>query len=397
MADVEIKETMENGPGADLTDEEKVKAEALLESQEGLVFQEQTPEESDLTDEEQSFLDDIRAMQTGEPIKRLSKTAWKKLNAEGRVVTATGEASQADTETKMLKDDMLEVAASITAGKILVGKLEGIQQIPSNKNIPQYFGVVGFGHGTLRVFIPSYALLVHKTGEILDNKVQQEVERKINSMLGAEIRFIAKAMDKSKRTVYGDRLAALQADGRRNYLKPLADGSPRVIPGMLVEAKIMRVDNHSVSVNILGSDTTIKATPEANEVSWNYVNNCRQLYRAGETVVVKVLSIDVVKVKMNEKEYSLVKTTASIRQASKDPMERAWPTIAEDGRYLVEVTGVVDAGVFVNLPGGVNCLCAFPKIGEKPEVGDTRVVRVTEKKINPETGKKSIFGIFVRT
>ncbi len=396
---------------------EDVQEAPAIESPEEIVSEEQVPasvedvavekdemavpdDEEDLSEEEREFLKKVRDASSGANVKRMSNKQWSALQSEdNKIITETGEDLQADTENALLLEDLKNLtAAAVNQQRSLKGKISGVRPVVSNKSIPQYFATVLYGNGTVKVLIPSYALFVHNVGAYLDANTQKAVERQINGMIGSEISFVVKHVDKNQRIAICDRLRAIESIGRENYIRIAeGEGRPRIIPGMKVEGKVLRVSRFSVTVNALGSDCTISNSPDKNEISWNFVGDCRDLYKPGDKVVVKVLAVDREKVELNKETYRLVKTRLSIKQAQLNPLDKHFDDFAEDGRYLAVVTAVADAGVFVELqPGKVSCLVAFPKYGAIPERGDEKIVQITQKKIDDSTGDKRIFGVFVR-
>ncbi len=381
--------------------EEETPAEAITEDNTVEKDASAVPDdEEDLSEQEREFLRKVRSASSGGAIKRTTNRDWAAIRGEdNKIITETGETLQADTENSMFKEDLTNLtAAAQNHQRILTGKISGIRKIASNRSIPQYFATVLYGNGTFSILIPSYALFVHNVGAYLDANTQQAVERQINGMIGTQVSFVVLHLDKKERMVIADRLRALETIGRNNFIRiPDGDVRPRVVPGMKAEGTVLRVSRYSVTVNVLGSDSTIANGPDKNEVSWNYVGDCRELYQPGDKVVVKVLAVDREKVQLNDQTYRLVKTKLSIKQATTNPMEKYFDDFAEEGRYLATVSSVTDFGVFAELmPGRCSCLVAFPNYGAIPQRGDERIVQITQKKIDDETGEKRLYGVFVR-
>ena len=363
----------------------------------------------DLSGEELEYLKTLRELSNGDldslttgnkNLKEMSKAQAKALRkAENKIVTERGVELRADTERSKLNDDFDEFRQSFKVNKILRGTIVSAKVDSENA---QYYANVSFGHDMFNVLIPSYALFVHNSSNIRnDEGTQQQVEKRITSMIGAEVEFVCYHVDKNKRFVIGDRLKALEILGRINYINiPKGEESPRVIPGIIAEAKIIAVSRNSVTVNTLGSDCTLRSdnlTDGYNEVSWGRPADLHNEFTVGDTTLVKVLNIDRVPVQMNAKRYQLIKTEVSIRQAQMDPMEKYYNEIQENMKILADITSVTESGVFVNLKGyGIPALCAFPKFGATPKVGNKRVVQITGKDIT-EDGRKRIYGIFART
>ena len=82
------------------------------------------------------------------------------------------------------------------------------------------------------------------------------------------------------------------------------------------------------------------------------------------------------------------RVTASVKQASENPYEKALKKYAVGNRYVGTVSLVDLSGVFVSLDGGIDCLCTHPKRGRPPR-GARVTVRILG--INNETNR--IWGV----
>lgn len=300
------------------------------------------------------------------------------------------------SDAKKLKEDMIELAASATTGRILTGKIFGISDIESNSEVKQYKAKVRFGNGTCKVLIPDFVLFNFDYSKRLDPDVQKKVKRRMQSMLGAEIDFVVKHWDAKTKTAYGDHIKAMEKNGWHNYLNP--QNYDVIKPGMLVEAKIIAVRVADLIVSAKGVDARIPM----GECGWAHYIDLRDVFKVGQSVVAKVLNISQKEVeKAGGERYNLVGLELSIRQASKDPREKYWHDYKENDVYIASVTGVDPAGngVFLMLDNKVQALAAYPTFGAIPEVGDDVTVQITEKVIvqkNDGTKEYRIFCILKR-
>jgi pyruvate carboxylase len=101
----------------------------------------------------------------------------------------------------------------------------------------------------------------------------------------------------------------------------------------------------------------------------------------GDIVKVKVLEVD-------RSDRNKPRVTASVKQASENPYEKALKKYAVGNRYVGTVSLVDLSGVFVSLDGGIDCLCTHPKRGRPPR-GARVTVRILG--INNETNR--IWGV----
>ncbi|HZZ98389.1 MAG TPA: S1 RNA-binding domain-containing protein [Candidatus Saccharimonadia bacterium] len=123
-----------------------------------------------------------------------------------------------------------------------------------------------------------------------------------------------------------------------------------------------------------GQKGKIEGLVHISEISWEKVEDPNKLYKMGDTVKVKVISIDKESGKLN----------LSVKRLMDDP----WTSIAEKYVEGTTVPGVVSRiapfGVFVNLEPGVDGLIHISKLpaGKEPKVGEK--IDVVVEKVEPE-------------
>jgi ribosomal protein S1 len=91
-------------------------------------------------------------------------------------------------------------------------------------------------------------------------------------------------------------------------------------------------------------------------------------FQPGQRVLVKILEID----RANRHN---IKVSASVKQATDNPYEKALRKYVPGSRYVGTVSMVDTNGVFVSLDGGIDCLCSYPKRGRPPR-GSRVTVRI---------------------
>ncbi len=350
----------------------------------------------DLTEEEKAFYEMVnKAQKTNIKIGKATRERWKELNEENKIVTEFGE-SVVEADSVKIKEDLVNLTASLQSKRILKGTITGVRSVNPENGIATYLAEVAYGSGGVKVVIPSYALFAYDIKKYVDAGTQNAIATNMQEMIGAEISFIVRNIDKDKLEVIADRLYALQEEGYLNYIKLQRDGKPRVTTGCLAQGKVLRSTKYSVTVSVLGVDCTIRKTENKDEISYNYIDNCRDVFKPGDDVVVKVLGIQRVKVPVYNNTYALIKGDFSIKQTRVNPMDKYFDEFAEGGRYSVVVQAVTDYGVFCEFLGkGVSCLAGYPRYGSMPEKGETRIVRITDKNDGSDGKGKRIYGVFV--
>lgn len=373
-------------------DEEEVKAEEVITDES---YEE--AEEEGLTPEELELLTKLISKTAfySPKYKAASKKEFKTMMRSEHVITENDN-SAIDTPQTRLKKDLEELNASAQAKRILSGKIIGVRTANPDSKIATALAEVQFGYGTCNVLIPSYLLFNYDIGKYTTAQEQALILRTCNDYIGTEIKFVVRTVEVSKKTAYADRLQALDMEAYANYLKPTSTGKPRVTVGSIVQARVTRMNRKGVTVCALGSESTISSTRDTNEVSWNYIEDCRGLFSLNQIVNCRVLAIKEENVQKFNNNYTIVRTKLSIKQTTHDPMDEIFDSIVEDGHYLATVTAILSnaSGVFCKIKSGVDVLVAYPRYGELPERGQERTIKITEKVITPE-GKKLLFGNFV--
>lgn len=327
----------------------------------------------------------------GHSVSRASKKKMRQMMSEGtHIHTRTGTLT-VNTETKQLREDMVSLAASAREGRVLLGEISGVREIDTNGTVKQYLARVAFGNGTCQVLIPDFVLFNYDYNNRLDPETQKKVLMRMNSMVGTEIDFVVKHWDVKEKIAYGDRLKAMEKLGWNYFLN---ERNPeRVGKGMLVEATVITVRPRYIVVSAMGVESRIPI----DECGWEHYLDLRENFKNNQKVVVKVLDISEVDVKKASNEmYHLVGLQLSIKQTSKDPREKFWDIYNESNICMARVTSVDPNGngIFVMLDGKVPALCAYPKYGEIPEVGEKRLVQITEKTIVEKQDDSKEYRIF---
>lgn len=351
--------------------------------------------DDELTEEEMRIFEELqrKVSRKNRSITKATRQEKKQMYSSDHVVTETGEL-EVKTESTKLKEDLMELNASYQAKRILEGTIIGYRSANPDSDIATNLAEVEFGNGTCTVLIPDFVLFQFDITKYRTKEYQQGIAKRVREMIGARVKFVVKTLDQPNRTAYADRLKAMETEAYANYLRDTREGKPRVIPEMLVQARVVAVRKDALIVYALGSESIIRK----NEISWFYISDLREEYKVNDMVIVKVLEVKSAEVeKYQHEKYRLVATKLSIKQTTPDPMLKWFDFFKVGGAYQATITGVTESGsgVFVTLQNRVVCMCGYPKFGNLPVLGEQRVVEVTEKK-DDENGKR-IYGVFVRT
>lgn len=273
--------------------------------------------------------------------------------------------------------------------KILKGRITGVHEIETPDEMdddpnyaPRYMAKVLFKSGKWQIYIPSYVLYRYDYNNY-NKATAEEVERNIFNRLGAEVSFVVRHANEKEGVVLADRLGALSMRAVRHYTIQGDRKRPDIYPGKLVKAKIVATSTKYITVDAAGAEIRIPLE----EISWLYVSDAREFdgekteenYQIGETVIVKILSVDIEKVRIYNSSYTLVNATASIKQVTPNPKVTWFKTFSINELCSGKVTGFDDksGNAYVNIDNHMDCKC---KLGElHPAIGDTVKLRITQK------------------
>ena len=187
--------------------------------------------------------------------------------------------------------------------------------------------------GRLRGFVPMSQLIGF-------NRIRQPAERqrRLQAMVNEPIMLkVIEVNRRRRRLILSQRAAAKEwrIERRKSLLLELE-------PGQVRRGRISQITDFGLFVNLGGMDGLVHIS----ELSWGRIENPGEVYRTGQRVKVKVLSVD------RERQ----RIALSIKALTPDPWESV-PVRYQIGELVQgHVTQVVDFGVFVELEPGVEGL-----------------------------------------
>ena len=190
----------------------------------------------------------------------------------------------------------------------------------------------------------------------------------LNTLLGKEVEGRIIEFDKDKNKIIFSRRVILQEqlDARRAAeAQRKEEAMARIEEGMVVEAPIKNVTNFGIFIDLDGVDGFVHVS----DLSWKRVNRPSDLYKAGDVVQAKIVSID--------KENNKVKCT--IKGLTEEPWAVFTKTYREGDTAQGVVKSITKFGAFVEVVPGVEGLVHISNISyDKVEsvesvlkVGDT--------------------------
>ncbi len=275
-------------------------------------------------------------------------------NHEGNVELSI---AQAQTQEDWLKAEQLKTDETVYEANVLEANRGGL--------------TVEFGR--LRGFVPMSQLIGF-------SKIRQASERyrRLNAMVGKTILLkVIEVNRRRRRLILSQQAAAKEwrAERRRDLLEELEAGQPRT-------GRVSQITEFGLFVNLGGLDGLVHIS----ELSWGRIENPAEVYRPGQRVKVKVLSVD-----QNRQRIAL-----SIKALVPDPWDSAPERYAIGALVEGKVSQVADFGIFVELEPGVEGLLHNSELAAQEQREELEVgARVLVKVIRVEPERRRI-GLSVR-
>lgn len=140
---------------------------------------------------------------------------------------------------------------------------------------------------------------------------------------------------------------------RRKFLAERRDESRKVVLGSLevgkvIEGVVKNITNYGVFIDVGGVDGLLHIT----DMTWGRISHPSEIVKIGETISVKVLSID----KEN------FKVSLGMKQMDKNPWQSLDAAVQVGSRVKGKVASITDYGVFVEIQKGVEGLIHISEI-----------------------------------
>lgn len=235
--------------------------------------------------------------------------------------------------------------------------------------------VVGFNKGgllvpvgRLRGFVPASQISAVRRAKLEDGEGTQQWEK----MIGEPIQVRVIEVDRERRRlILSERLAIQETREslKDRLLEELKEGDVR-------RGRITSVADFGIFVNIEGADGLVHLS----EVSWERITSPKELYKVGDEVQVKVISID-----RERKRIGL-----SIRQLQEDPWLKKVSHLKEGQLVEGKITHLTKFGAFARIGDDLEGLIHLSELSEqhinhpKEVVKEGEVLTLRIIKIDPE-------------
>lgn len=260
-----------------------------------------------------------------------------------------------ETDADKAKNDLIDLTESLKSDKIMTGKVQGVE-----RDFQGHDSVAVLYHGVFKIVIPAEDM-VDKPEEVEDRTLNDSYHYLVTRRLGAEVDYVVNSIFYDDMIAIASRLDAMQIKRKRFYRGGVG---ALVHEGVRAEARVVSVIRAGIFVDVFGVETFIPLR----ELSYQRIGNAMSQFKAGDRVIVKILSVE-------NKDLNNIKIQASVKQASINPYEFALKKYSVGNRYVGTVSMVDKNGVFVALDGGVDCLCRFPARG-RPMKGARATVQI---------------------
>ena len=255
-----------------------------------------------------------------------------------------------------------EILRSKEEKRILTATIVGIEEEYyklKNKHIP--CGILWYGD--VKVLIPITHLRVDKQNKSV-----------IRGMIGAEIDFIVLEYDEVANIAIGSRKDAMELRSKLEI--------PKLKPNDTIRVRIVGIGVKHIVVDMYGKEVIIKAS----ELKHTYIINCKDLYKVGDYLKVKIKKID-----LQNNIYEL-----SAKDFEENPFLNIRKYITINGEYTGKVMAFPknNSGILVQLDiSQVTVLTRVPaRFNSFPHFADKVLIKVTEIKED----KKYIYGYLMR-
>ena len=341
----------ESGQGDDLSQP----GEELTERESGVPLEDEPLTQSDSSEGETPPEPQEEPPASAE---RSQKLRMPRQRRDARIVSIDAERS-VETDTDRLRSDLLDLVESMKGKKILTDMVQGVER-PSPDSELSYAVVY---HGSFKVIIPVLEM-VEEPEDYRGQPKGDVLHYLLNKRLGAEIDYIVKGVDQETGVAAASRLEAMAKKRKEYYFRTDTGGNYQIYEGIRAEARVISVIRAGIFIDLFGAETYIPLK----ELSYQRWVDAGVHYQPGQRVLVKVLEVD-------RSDRNRPRVSASVKQASENPYEKALQKYSVGSRYVGTVSLVDLNGVFVSLDGGIDCLCSYPPRGRPPR-GSRVTVRI---------------------
>ena len=239
--------------------------------------------------------------------------------------------------------------------KILTGSLGGIERLDGGWVVAVVY------YKGCRVLIPMEEMLRLLSDTAADIPAQPMEQRD----------FIIRDLDQESGSAVASRKDAMYRKRNQFYLEHPEREPPMIVPGRIVEARVIAVAQKAVRLEVFGVECSLKAR----DMSWEWMQDANERFAIGDVVnvVVKTVSGDT---------PEELRVEVSAREASPNVSKQNLTCLKRQGKYVGTVTDVYKGTYFLRLDCRVNAVAHSCNTASLPGQGDEVGFLVT--RINTE-------------
>ncbi len=277
-------------------------------------------------------------------------------------VDASGNTAVRDAEDEAWH----ELVNAYRTRKILSGNLSGIERL----DVGWVVAVVYYKG--CRILIPMEEMMINLEGDGRENSDPLNRQTRLaNNMLGAEIDFLIRDLDEKSGSVAASRKEAMLRKRQQFYFGQQEE-TPMIVPGRIVEARVIAVAPKAVRLEVFGVECSLKAR----DMAWEWLSDANERFATGDVVSVVVKSISGTTAENLKVEVSAKEAKANVNRENLLRLRR-------QGKYVGKVTDVYKGTYFICLNCRVNAVAHSCNTTSLPGQGDEvgfLVTRINEER-----------------
>ena len=247
--------------------------------------------------------------------------------------------------TQKDKEDAIwhEIKNSQVSGTHLTGTLGKVERLENGAII----SIIDYKGQRIAIPLREMMISLNRPAGQSDDEYNERMARVLNRMMGAEIDFVVRGITGTgeARAAVASRKAAMLRMRRRYYLNAGTNGKPMVYPDRVVEARIIAVSQMAIRVEIFGVETSIRNR----DLSWGYMGDARDKFYVGDSVQVRVTSVD-------GTTPEDIRIRADIKSLTSDDTRDKLMALKPQTNCMGKVTDVRQGVIFISLVDGVRAI-----------------------------------------
>lgn len=262
------------------------------------------------------------------------------------------------------------------AQRILSGRMDAVERTPTGMHLVVVY------YKDFRVLIPYEEMNINLADNPELGDINVRRDKIIETMIGAEIDFIIKGIDLEERTIVATRTEAMNRKRTIFYTQPKPDGSYHIYEGRIVQARVIAVAEKVIRVEVFGVECPIIAR----DISWDWMGDCREYYRIGDRILVRVTDVQ------NRDDIANLRIRVDIRSITDADTLEKLNKCKLQSRYAGVITDIRGGRLYIRLANGINAIAETCYDSRTP--GKRDEVSFVLTKINTE--RRIAYGIVAR-